>query len=360
MDIAYQIKVSGLFLLTAFMVKRFCQMLLCLCCCVGASGQSLSLSNLEDIYACKSADQINAYLRKLKWEGNTTYIRDNAFEVSLQFNNVEDIMVKQDSSGFRFISYRLHSEEDVLHYQQNSKNFKHFELLPSQHENVKIYRRKDVLQQLTMNNTRGILTILYEERPDVSFWNDLIDRNSHFDPYEVGTYMASEGGVLVGKSADGTEGYIVAMEDAKHGNGCSWSSAQVMVRGTFTASDWYRAHTDLDGAHNSKAVYVYVLGNKERQPRAVQLACDFTGGGKTDWYLPSIGQLKMISDNMADINASLKKNGGISIAKTWYWSSTQYNDRMAWSCNFATYMVGPSAKDGHDRVRAVRTIKLGK
>ncbi|MCQ2208281.1 MAG: DUF1566 domain-containing protein, partial [Paludibacteraceae bacterium] len=77
-----------------------------------------------------------------------------------------------------------------------------------------------------------------------------------------------------------------------------------------------------------------------------------------DWYLPSIAQLKMIADNKTDIDAALRNNGGISIAKMWYWSSSQYNETMVWAINFATLIIGQSAKDGHDRVRPVRTMKI--
>ncbi|MCQ2191306.1 MAG: DUF1566 domain-containing protein [Paludibacteraceae bacterium] len=318
-------------------------------------GQSLSVVDLTRMYHM-SPDKLPAFMKEKDWDGNTTTMNGNAFDMSWQYNNAEDIVVKQDEKGLRSISYRLHKEADIEAYKNKNGNFDSFEKLISNKKNVEIYRHKNILQMLTTNTTKGILTIRYEVHPDVAFWTALIDANSKDEAYAVGTYLAEEGGVVIGHSPDSAEVYVVALEDLKRGNGCSWSSKKGKVPGCFISNQWSKANYDYAGRANTKAICAYVEG--EQQLRAAQLAVNYEGGNHRDWYVPSIAQLKMIADNKVDIDASLRQNGGISIAKMWYWSSSQYNDTMVWAYNFATLILGHSAKDGHDRVRAVRTVKL--
>lgn len=336
---------------------KFYIALLALISTIPVFGQSLSMVDLTRIYHM-SPDALPAFMRDKGWDGNTTIVDGDAFDMSWQFNNAEDIVVKQNANGSKFVSYRLHRQQDIDAYRSEKSNFDRFEKLPSNKQNVEIYRHKYIMQMLTTNTTKGTLTIRYEYHPDVEFWTNLIDANSKEDTHAVGTYLPLEGGVIIGLSPDSSEAYIVAMEDMKHGNGCSWSSHKDDVAGCFNSNMWNKANYDYNGMENSKAIYKYVVGNKEMQARAVQLACDYRGGNHADWYLPSIAQLKMIADNKTDIDASLRSHGGVSIAKMWYWSSSQFNETMVWSINFATLVIGQSAKDGHDRVRPVRTVKI--
>lgn len=331
--------------------------LIALLLAVPAVGQSLSMVDLTRVFHM-SPDDLPEFMRGKGWNGNTTVIDGDAFDMGWQYNNVEDIVVKKSADGSKFVSYRLHRQEDIDAYRANKINFDRFEQLPSNKKNVEIYRHKFILQMLTTNTTKGTMTIRYEYHPEAEFWSRLIDANSKEDTYAVGTFLPQEGGVVIGLSPDSAEVYIVAMEDMKHGGGCSWSSHKDDVEGCFNSNMWNKANFDFSGRANSKAIYKYVIDNKEAQARAVQLACDYRGGRHDDWYLPSIAQLKMIADNKNDIDATLRSNGGISIAKVWYWSSSQYNETMVWSINFATLIIGQSAKDGHDRVRPVRSVKL--
>ena len=60
---------------------------------------------------------------------------------------------------------------------------------------------------------------------------------------------------------------------------------------------------------------------------AVQAASDLVLGGKDDWVLGSIGEMKLMYDNLQDVGV-----GGL--ATVYYWSSTEYNAEAAWSQNF--------------------------
>ncbi len=327
--------------------------------CISQSGaQSLSLPDLEVIYELKTYEEVNVHMRKLKWEGNTTTVRNGGWEVSWQYLNSEDIMVKQDSTGARFISYRLRKAADIQAYQAKAANFKRFEKLPSNNPNVQLFRHNNELQQLTTNHTKKTLTIRYEENPNVSFWTTLIDRNSKSDPYAVGSYLPSEGGVVIGLSPDGTQAYVVAMQDACEAHGSCWSAVSVLLDGVYTTNSWRQASVDFAGQQNSKVICNYLLRHQEVKQRAPQLAQAYRGANFTDWYLPSIGQLKQISESREDINEAILANGGTPISHTWYWSSTQYNKQMVWALNFNTLIIGQSAKMGQDLVRSVRSVKV--
>jgi hypothetical protein len=60
---------------------------------------------------------------------------------------------------------------------------------------------------------------------------------------------------------------------------------------------------------------------------AVQAASDLVLGGKDDWVLGSIGEMKLMYDNLQDVGV-----GGL--ATVFYWSSSEYNAEAAWSQTF--------------------------
>jgi hypothetical protein len=87
---------------------------------------------------------------------------------------------------------------------------------------------------------------------------------------------------------------------------------------------------------------------------AANLARGYTGGGKTDWFLPSQGELDQMWKRRA-------KGGYESSPK--YWSSTETSPGgeqfLAWSCGltrYATYSGNHAVKDGVLYVRPVRSF----
>ena len=48
---------------------------------------------------------------------------------------------------------------------------------------------------------------------------------------------------------------------------------------------------------------------------------------KSDWFLPSLGEAKLMYDNLLEAGVG-------SFAYTYYWSSSEYDSRSAWSQNF--------------------------
>ena len=81
--------------------------------------------------------------------------------------------------------------------------------------------------------------------------------------------------------------------------------------------------------------------------------------GKTDWYIPSCGQLALISMNINDLNTVLNIIGGKPLAGG-YWSSSEYNDGWAWIVGISIGSVSGFSGNGkysYSRVRFIRDIE---
>ena len=82
------------------------------------------------------------------------------------------------------------------------------------------------------------------------------------------------------------------------------------------------------------------------------------------WWLPSVGELKMIQTKFTAINTALSLiyyAGGwtvTSLSRAAYWSSTEYSSTSAWNVNFYTGGYGGSSKTSNScRVRPVSIYK---
>ncbi len=89
--------------------------LIALLLAVPAVGQSLSMVDLTRVFHM-SPDDLPEFMRGKGWNGNTTVIDGDAFDMGWQYNNVEDIVVKKSADGSKFVSYRLHRQEDIDAY----------------------------------------------------------------------------------------------------------------------------------------------------------------------------------------------------------------------------------------------------
>jgi TolB-like protein len=82
---------------------------------------------------------------------------------------------------------------------------------------------------------------------------------------------------------------------------------------------------------------------------AINVARNYRGGEKSDWRLPSIGELKLIYVN-------LQKAGLVNFSADWYWSSSQYSTISAWLQHFGDGRQDITSKDNTASVRAVRAF----
>ncbi len=81
-----------------------------------------------------------------------------------------------------------------------------------------------------------------------------------------------------------------------------------------------------------------------------------TENGKTygDWYLPSIGELKIIESNLSIINSTASANGGHNLYGGYYYSSTEYDSQYVWCIVFTDGTIVTHNKYIGVAVRAIR------
>ena len=97
--------------------------------------------------------------------------------------------------------------------------------------------------------------------------------------------------------------------------------------------DLSEAKKDLDGYGNTKQLKS--LGIKSD-------ALDYCEKLGKDWYIPSLGQVKLVAENMLRINLTLKHLGKDTLPFSWFWSSTLRSSLFAWYC----YSDGDNWCDG--------------
>ena len=148
-----------------------------------------------------------------------------------------------------------------------------------------------------------------------------------------------------GYVAGETHGLIAAVQDQS--SGIRW------YNGSNTRT-WATATTIGTGSANTDAI-IAVQGATETS-YAAGLARAYTGGGFTDWFLPSIDELAQMYTNKATINTTASANGGSNFANAYYWSSTESGISSAWYKNLNHGYQSDGSKYGEKDVRAVRAF----
>jgi predicted aspartyl protease len=87
---------------------------------------------------------------------------------------------------------------------------------------------------------------------------------------------------------------------------------------------------------------------------AADVCANFTGGGFTDWFLPSLDEIREVRSNIVIINATAAANGGADLLPT-YWSSTEDNANRAYSSSGGG-TVNSKTNGNAFPVRAVRAF----
>ncbi len=106
-----------------------------------------------------------------------------------------------------------------------------------------------------------------------------------------------------------------------------------------------------------------ILENCSEEEIAAVLASNYRGGGFSDWFLPSIGELNELLYSDIYINPILKQNGGLPVEFIpEYWSSSQYDNNrdelkdLAWNALSTSIFEVPTEKFYNLRVRAIRAF----
>lgn len=176
----------------------------------------------------------------------------------------------------------------------------------------------------TITGTRELLSVPYALHAAVA------DKTSgHY----VGEFFG--GGMVFFVWDNGKHGLIVCLEDLAN-NGEEWGSSNFIMTG---ATNFFNGRSNT-----TKIVNEFGSGNY-----AAKLCDDYTGGGFTDWYLPSITELKEIDNAMLSIQRILSTDGNsntepfnLGYGSSRYWSSTERlsNNGGAWAYDFANSGVG--------------------
>lgn len=124
-----------------------------------------------------------------------------------------------------------------------------------------------------------------------------------------------------------------------------WSSAEVSAGGKTTTDrltaldDWTgKANTAVQITHPECSGENYAPGFCSKYSRPNANGWGLTAG---KWWLPSLGELMMIYANINKINYALSFiNEATSLAKSGYWSSTEYTGRHGWALFPGNGIVG--------------------
>ena len=170
-------------------------------------------------------------------------------------------------------------------------------------------------------------------------------------PPAIGDFY--QGGVVFHLFAEGEIGYVAG---ETHGLIAAVADQSYSIR-------WYNGSYVTTGATGT------VIGTgatntttiiSEQGPTetsyAAGLARAYTGGGHTDWFLPSKDELNKMYLNKSTIDATANSNSGSGFASAYYWSSTEYGSNGAWDQDFDDGYQANYYKIHPDRVRAVRAF----
>lgn len=159
-------------------------------------------------------------------------------------------------------------------------------------------------------------------------------------------------GVVFYVDATGKHGWAVALNEL---GDCAWgpNSKDTPLR-NYTAKQ--QATTDLNGYSNTKTI--------QEGGYDIPFPAFDSLNMEKGWYLPAIGQLKRLFDNLNKVNESLSAVNGLPIPSEVdceYWSSTEYSVCNAWFIDsFGELHYSDQTyngdKDGRRRIRGVKNF----
>ena len=162
-----------------------------------------------------------------------------------------------------------------------------------------------------------------------------------------------QGGVVFYIFVDGDTGYVAGETHgliaavADQSSGIRWyNGINVTTGATGTAIGTGSANTTAIIAAQGATETSYAAG----------LARAYTGGGYTDWFLPSKAELNKMRLERETINTIASANGGSNFSSNWYWSSTESGSSDAWIHHLSTGGSQVLDKSLSVWVRAVRAF----
>lgn len=150
-------------------------------------------------------------------------------------------------------------------------------------------------------------------------------------------------GVVFYLEPSGTEGWMVALNDASEG--CAWGEVNNVLSLREVPYNSPVALSDLSGYRNTGNLRA--IQGDESEFAAAQV--DYANG----WYLPSVGQLRKLYSALPFIESAITAAGGTLMTEGTYWSSTEFSASDASTPMFA---LGNTNKTSNCRVRAIRNF----
>jgi Protein of unknown function (DUF1566) len=162
------------------------------------------------------------------------------------------------------------------------------------------------------------------------------------DVHEVGEYKF--GGIIFWVNTPGNEGLVCAITDQSAG--IQWYNG-LSLNTTALGKAIGTGQANTTAIINAQGIGSY----------AAKLCDDLSLNGFSDWFLPSIDELKEMRINKLIIDATSVANSGSAIEATRYWSSTEYSESLhaaeavSFTSSSATFL---EFKSNSHKVRAIR------
>lgn len=173
--------------------------------------------------------------------------------------------------------------------------------------------------------------------------------------YEIGQYVASEGGVIAHRW----------LSDTSLGSPTTGSFQNYLVLDTnnlSTSASWGLSGTDVsncesswDGLTNTNSMISAGAG----AGTASILCYNSNNNGKADWYLPAIDELNIVLNNRFSISQGITSASGTQLGFQTYWSSTETNSLSSYILAFGNfYPIASTTKLTNYYVRAIRKFSI--
>ena len=180
------------------------------------------------------------------------------------------------------------------------------------------------------------------------------DCEGNITEYVVG--MEAEGGIVFYVDESGQHGLVAAMEDLTEGatdpyeygfNGYEWGCYQQNIDGAYGTSIG-------TGYQNTMDIVNHVCSTENGGITAAQAALDADINGYSDWYLPSLDELKEIYNTIGDVGPEGNIGG---LQSDFYLSSSEsINGYGAQAVDFYDGHSGLYSKSNTYRVRVIRAF----
>ena len=176
--------------------------------------------------------------------------------------------------------------------------------------------------------------------------------------YEIGQYVASEGGVIAhrwlstsagGSPTAGTVQNYLVLDTTDLSLSAEWATINVDISNV--ESTW-------NGATNTANLIVAGAVGGITSGTAAVLCDNSTNEGKSDWYLPAIDELNKVWDNRWEIAQGLTIATGTQLAFDNYWSSSEFNVQYAFLFSFTNGDFTDALKGDLFSVRAMRKFSI--